>query len=177
MPAVLSPFERKAAVRRAAIWIKAGAPKAVAHSVALMRPLTVAATLTDLARAQDWPLANAAFVYHRVGGAFGFDRLRAAAGSRAAGDVYERLAIRRLIEDMLAEQAALTGAVMAFAGKAHGADDPERAAAAVGSWTAAHPEPAALARGTIEEIEKAGGGWTFAKLTIANAALRELAAS
>jgi glutamate dehydrogenase len=177
MPAVLSPFERKAAVRRAAIWIKAGAPKAVAHSVALMRPLTVAATLTDLARAQDWPLANAAFVYHRVGGAFGFDRLRAAAGSRAAGDVYERLAMRRLIEDMLAEQAALTGAVMAFAGKAHGADDPERDAAAVGSWTAAHSEPAALARGTVEEIEKAGGGWTFAKLTIANAALRELAAS
>ena len=30
-------------------------------------------------------------------------------------------------------------------------------------------------RKAIEEIEAAGGPWTFAKLTIANAALRELA--
>jgi glutamate dehydrogenase len=29
----------------------------------------------------------------------------------------------------------------------------------------------------MEEVEKAPGGWTFAKLTIANAALRELASA
>jgi glutamate dehydrogenase len=28
----------------------------------------------------------------------------------------------------------------------------------------------------VEEVEASGGGWSFAKLTIANAALRELAA-
>jgi len=27
----------------------------------------------------------------------------------------------------------------------------------------------------VEEVERSSGGWTFAKLTIANAALRELA--
>jgi glutamate dehydrogenase len=32
----------------------------------------------------------------------------------------------------------------------------------------------AAVRRAIEDIEKAGGGWTFAKLTIANAAVREL---
>jgi len=32
-----------------------------------------------------------------------------------------------------------------------------------------------FARNTIADIEKDGGGWSFAKLTIANAALRELA--
>ena len=52
-PRVLSPFERKAAVRRAAGWVKAGAPKAIAHTVAVMQPLTLATTLTDLARASD----------------------------------------------------------------------------------------------------------------------------
>ena len=31
-------------------------------------------------------------------------------------------------------------------------------------------------RRTIEEVEASSGGWTFAKLTIANGALRELAA-
>ncbi|MGI9169822.1 MAG: NAD-glutamate dehydrogenase domain-containing protein, partial [Caulobacteraceae bacterium] len=175
VPAVLSPFEQKAAVRRAAGWIKAGAPKDIAHSVALMRPLTLAATLSDLAGAQGWPLAGAAFVYHKVGGTFGFDRLRAAAGLRIAGDPFERLAVRRLIEDMLAEQAALTAAVMTFAGKDHAQDVPERAGGAVAAWSAAHAEPVRVARRTVEEIEKAAGGWSFAKLTIANAALREMA--
>jgi glutamate dehydrogenase len=32
-------------------------------------------------------------------------------------------------------------------------------------------------RRAMEEVEKAPGGWTFAKLTIANAALRELASA
>ena len=34
---------------------------------------------------------------------------------------------------------------------------------------------AEAARKAVEEIEAAGGAWSFAKLTIANAALRELA--
>ncbi len=175
VPAVLSPFEQKAAVRRAAGWIKLGAPKDVAHSVALMRPLTVASTLTDLAAGSSWSLEAVARVYHRVGGVFGFDKLRAAAGSRTGGDPYERLAVRRLIEDMLIEQAALTGSVMAFAGKAEAGEGAQPAKGAVNSWSALRPEAVRAVKRTLDEIEKAGGGWTFAKLTIANAALRELA--
>ena len=175
VPQVLSPFEQKAAVKRAAAWIKAGAPKDVAHSVALMRALMAAPALTDLATAQGWPLPAAAFVYHRVGGVFGFDRLREAATSRPASDAYERLAVRRLIEDMLAEQAALAGAVMTFAGRPDPAESPEPAIHHVATWSSTHAEPVRVAKRTIEDIEKAGGGWTFAKLTIANAALRELA--
>ena len=175
VPGVLSPFEQKAAVRRAAGWIKAGAPRDIAHSVALMRPLTLAVTLSDLAAARGWPLADAAYVYHRVGGVMGFDKLRAAAGSRTAGDPFERLAVRRLIEDMSAEQAALAGAVMDMAGKSDGGDPARHAAGAVGGWTLKHAEAVRAARRQIEEIERAAGGWSFAKLTIANAALRELA--
>jgi glutamate dehydrogenase len=175
IPAVLSPYERKAAVRRSAAWIKLGAPKALAHSYGLMRPLTYAADLSDLATAAGWPLAPAAFVYHKVGGQFGFDRLRDAAAARASGDVYERMAVRRLIEDILAEQAALTQAVMAFAGAPDPSADPAAAAGAVGAWSAARPRPVRAARETLAQIEASPGGWSFAKLTIANAALRELA--
>ncbi len=176
VPAVLSAFEQKAAVRRAAAWIKAGAPRDVAHSVALMRPLTLAAPLTDLARAQSWPLAATAFAYHRVGGLFGFDRLRAAAGSRGAGDAYERLAVRRLIEDMVLDQADLTGAVMSAAAPPAEGDDPAaHARHAVAAWSGEHGAASRAARHAIEDVEKAAGGWTFAKLTIANAALKELA--
>jgi len=68
--------QSKFAVRRAAGWIKAGAPKDIAHSVALMRPLTVAETLTDLAAGSSWSLEAVARVYHHIGGLFGFDKLR-----------------------------------------------------------------------------------------------------
>ncbi|HZZ90708.1 MAG TPA: NAD-glutamate dehydrogenase, partial [Caulobacteraceae bacterium] len=89
-PQVLSAFEQKAAVRRAAAWIKAGAPRDIAHQVALYRPLSISAVLADLAREQSWPVDAAARLYHQIGGSFAFDRLRAAAGSRTAGDAYER---------------------------------------------------------------------------------------
>jgi glutamate dehydrogenase len=174
-PACLSTFEAKAAVRRASAWMKLGAPRTLAHSIALMRTLTKAATLTELAAAQDWPVASVAFVYHRVGGQLGFDRLRAAASARPAADGYERLAVRRLVEDMDAEQAALAASIMRFAGKA--SDDPAQDAGAVSAWSADHARSVKAARHTLETIEKAGGLWTFAKLTIANAALRDLAAA
>jgi len=175
IPAVLSPFERKAAVRRSAGWIKLGAPKGLAHSFGLMRPLTYAADLGDLASDARWPLAPAAYVYHRVGGHFGFDRLREAAAERSTGDIYERMATRRLIEDILAEQSALSAAVMAFAGQPAEGEDPAHAIGAVASWSGARVKAVRSARETLAEIEASPGGWTFAKLTIANAALRELA--
>jgi glutamate dehydrogenase len=173
-PQVLSPFEQKAAVRRAAAWTKAGAPKEIAHQIALYRPLSTASVLADLARAGGWPLGPAAQLYHHIGGAFAFDRLRAAAGSRTTGDAYERLAVRRLIEDMLDEQAALTQAVMAYAGRPEAGETSSAAKAATASWSALKADQVRAAKSTIAAIEKDGGDWSFAKLTIANAALRAL---
>jgi glutamate dehydrogenase len=176
VPGVLSPFEQKAAVRRASAWVKAGAPKTVAHSVALMRPLTLAASISDLAKDQAWPLAAAARVYHKVGGDFGFDKLRAAAASRGGGgDAYERLAVRRLIEDMIGEQSALARAVMARGAPPEDGGKSDSASGAVVSWVSERADAVRAARRIIDDVEKAPGNWTFAKLTIANAALRELA--
>ncbi|OJU14091.1 MAG: hypothetical protein BGN86_08410 [Caulobacterales bacterium 68-7] len=83
--------------------------------------------------------------------------------------------MRRLIEDLLAEQAQITGAIVKFAAGPQGGDTAEHAREAVKSWAALKPEVASAAKAAVEEIEKAGGGWSFAKLTIANAAVRELA--
>jgi glutamate dehydrogenase len=173
IPACLSTFEAKAAVRRAAAWIKLGAPRALAHSIALMRALPPGVQVTELAMAQDWPVANTAFVFHRVGGQLGFDKLRAAAADRSVEDDYERLAVRRLVEDMHAEQATLAASIMRFAGKP--SEDPAKDLAAVAAWSAHHAARVKSVRRTLEEIERSGGAWTFAKLTIANAALRDLA--
>jgi glutamate dehydrogenase len=137
--------------------------------------LAPAVTLADLARQQQWPVAPTARLYHSVGGAFGFDRLRAAGLAVSAGDAYERLALRRLMEDLQSEQAALTRSVMDYAGRSEAGETAEGAKAAVSSWSALNPDQVKLARDTLAQIEKSAGGWTFAKLTVANAALRQLA--
>jgi glutamate dehydrogenase len=115
-------------------------------------------------------------LYHAVGEAFGFDRVRQAAGAYAVGDNFERMALRRLIEDLLTQQADLTRAVMAFTGGPQAGEDAQAARDAASAWTALRRDKADVARRTVDDIEASGGPWTFAKLTIANAALRELAA-
>jgi glutamate dehydrogenase len=174
-PGILSSFEQKTVARRAAIFVKDGAPEVLAQQIAALQPLTTATELVDLASGMVWPVAAAARLYHQVGAAFSFDRLRAAAGEKRGGDHFERMAVRRLVEDMLAEQAQVARAVMTFAGAADAAGTPEQAKSTVASWAQLHSGPGRAVKRTIEEIEQAGGGWTFAKLTIANAALRELA--
>ena len=84
--------------------------------------------------------------------------------------------MRRLIEELLNEQAAATRAVISFAkGSAAGADGAS-ARAAVQAWAAERKDAAKAAKLTLEDAQAAPGGWSFAKLTIVNAALRGLAA-
>ena len=176
MPAILSPIEQAAVETRVRHLTEAGAPLDKARAVAVLQPMTIAGDLVDLAEASSWPLANVARLYHAAGEAFGFDRVRQAAGAYAVGDNFERTALRRLIEDLLTQQADLTRAIMAFAGGPQAGDDARHAHDAASAWTALRFEKADMARRTIDDIEASSGAWTFAKLTIANAALRELAA-
>ncbi|MDB5496353.1 MAG: NAD-glutamate dehydrogenase [Phenylobacterium sp.] len=176
MPGILSPIEQASVQGHVGQLVQAGAPEDMARAVAVLPPLTTSGDLVDIAEASSWPLSNVARVYHTAGAAFGFDRVRQAASAYSVGDNFERMALRRLIEDLLSQQAELTRTLMAFAGGAQCGDDAEHANDAAVSWAALHHDKATVARRTIEDIQASGGPWTFAKLTIANAALRELAA-
>jgi len=176
MPGILSPIEQATVEARVQQLTQAGAPADKAKAVAVLQPMTIAGDLVDLAEASSWPLANVARLYHAVGESFGFDRVRQAAGAYSVGDTFERMALRRLIEDLLTQQGDLTRTVMAFAGAAQAGEDARHARNATLAWMALRHDKAEVARRTIDEIEASGGPWTFAKLTIANAALRELAA-
>ena len=82
VPAVLSPFEQKAAVRRAAgldQGRRAQGPRPFGRADAAPDPRGQSFGPRRTPTAGRW--RDAAHVYHRVGGAFGFDRLRAAAGA------------------------------------------------------------------------------------------------
>jgi glutamate dehydrogenase len=177
MPGLLSPFEQAETSLWEQRYTADGAPSWLARTVSLLQPLTTVTDLVELARATRWRTENVARLYHQVGAAFAFDRLRGAAGTLIGGDGYERLALRRLIEDMLGEQTEITRAVLHFAASEQAGEDNEAAQAAIASWSALRSDRVRAARNTIETIEKAPGGWSFAKLTIANAALRELTAA
>ena len=175
LPGVASAIEQSTIATRARQLGETGAPEACAQAAAVLQSLTTAADLVDLAEASSWSLPSVARLYHAAGAAFGFDRLRAAAAGFAIGDAFERTALRRLLEDLLAEQATLTRAIMEHAGSEKVGEDAPRARAAVEEWAGLRRDKAEAARRTVEEIEQAGSAWSFAKLTIANAALRELA--
>ncbi|HLK25963.1 MAG TPA: NAD-glutamate dehydrogenase [Caulobacteraceae bacterium] len=176
-PALLSTYEQRIVARRIKAFRRLGAPNAIATNLATLAMLTTAFDLADMARAADWPVRQAAQLYHQAGAAFGFDRLRAAAGSLKAADSFERLAVRRLIEDLVAEQTALAKTLIAFADSPAAADTPAEAKALVRAWSARHRAQAAASEAAFKRVESGSGPWTFAKLTIAAAALRELVAA
>ena len=140
------------------------------------RPAVAASDIADLAREVKWSAPAMARLYHQVGAAFDLDRLRAAAGSLASADHYERLAVRRMIEDFMAEQVVITRAVAQGRPEAVG-DSEKTAEAAVDAWVGDRQGLAAGGRRDVDEIEQSGAGWSFAKLTIANMAVRDFAAA
>ena len=165
---VLSPFERSLADTLADRFVAFGAPEDLARLVAQLTPMTATIDIADLVAQTGWPIIDAAELYHRVGSEFGFDRLRAQAQSQPASDSYERAALRSLIGDLGAEQSARTRAIAQLAGERRSAGS----AAAIETWSKTRRESIARAGRIIQDIEHAGEGWSFAKLTLAHSALR-----
>ena len=173
---VLSRFEQSRLEARVQTFVSLGAPEAMARNVGLLRPLVATADIGDLSRQAGWPEPAMAALYHQVGAAFDFDRLRAGAGAVPSADHFDRLAVRRLIEDLMVEQMTLTRAVAASTTLSAGSGE-AAAEAAVDAWIGSRLEIVEGLRASVDEIVASGTGWTFAKLTIANSVIREIAAS
>ncbi len=173
---VLSRFEQDRRAARAQGFADLGAPQAMARDFALMRPMVATADIGDLARQVGWTEPAMATLYHQVGAAFDFDRLRAGAGNVPSTDHFDQLAVRRLIEDLMAEQMTLTRAVAKASDASVGAGE-KAAEAAVDAWIGSQQPVVEGLRASVDEIEASGSGWSFAKLTIANSVIREIASS
>jgi glutamate dehydrogenase len=174
---LLSPHEREAVDRQIQGFVTMGAPEDLARAVGGLQPLNAVSDIADLARAAGWDVVAAGRVYHQVGAAFGIDRLRAAARALLDGDAYERQATRQLLEDLVLSQSSVTRSVMASSPHDAGCAAAEDARTAVDAWTAGRPGAARAVADLIEAIEREGDGWSFAKLTIVNSAIRQLAAT
>ncbi|GAM96743.1 NAD-specific glutamate dehydrogenase [alpha proteobacterium U9-1i] len=172
----LDEAERARVEKRRAALVKAGAPEDVARDAALLLPLTTALDIADLARGSGWPVQPSAYLYGEIGAQFGLDALRAAAGGLTLTEHWDRLVVRRAVEDFYANQLALAGAAARAIGAPPKDATAQWADTAVREWFIALGAPAQRARGAFDELD-AQGSWSFAKLMIAAAEMSALAAA
>ncbi|HEY5046832.1 MAG TPA: NAD-glutamate dehydrogenase [Rhizomicrobium sp.] len=151
---------------------KAGAPLDVAEDVAVLPLLGGAPEIVLLAHARTLPVDLVAGAYFAVGAEVGLDRLRGLAVHIAGGEHWDRLAIRRIIDDLFAGQRALASDALSFT-KAHGSRTD--GAEAVKLWAAARTDALARTKNFLAELERTGD-LSIAKLTLANSQIHELAA-
>ena len=111
---IASPYDCDAVERRFQSYVEAGAPEDIARDVARLRPLTSSSDVIDLAKAVNWPLGAVGRLYHAVGARFMFDRLRAAGNQLSSTLHWDRLAMRRLIEDLYGSQQAICEGMMDY---------------------------------------------------------------
>lgn len=177
---IISDHERQGFEARRSAFVEAGAPEELARAVAELRPLTSSTDVIDMAISSDWPLAPTAFLYHAMGARFRFDRLRGM-GQEVVSDLHwDRLAVRRLMEDFYASQQAMTASAMRFAlqaggSLAQGVEAPSRewAENLVEAWITVNEEEA----GRVDSVQRqldASGAWTLSKLAIASTQLGEM---
>jgi len=172
---LVSPYEAHDTEARIAELQAAGAPLSVAEDVAVLPLLGAAPEIVQLAHGRALEIDLVAGAYFAIGAMVGLDRLRGLANRIAAGEHWDRLAIRRIVDDLFAGQRALTQqALAAFEGDETDTTR-EDGALAADAWGETHADALARTRSFLEELERTGD-LSIAKLTLANSQIHELAA-
>jgi len=172
---LVSPYEAHDTDVRIAGLQAAGAPRDVADDVGALQLMGAMPEIALLAHGHGLDVDLVAGAYFAVGAAVGIDKLRGLAARINAAEHWDRLAIRRIVDDLYAGQRALTAAALKKlaperfkAGRAAGAN-------VVRQWSEAHSEALFRANAFFEALESSGE-LSVAKLTLANSQIHELAA-
>ncbi|HXZ68298.1 MAG TPA: NAD-glutamate dehydrogenase domain-containing protein, partial [Alphaproteobacteria bacterium] len=159
-----SPYVRKAMERAEQHYMNEKVPAATARAMSSLEPLLAAGDIADISIERKVPVEAAARAHAQVGEALGFERLLAAALRLTSQDHWERLAIRRITEDLIEQQRLLAGA--ALIGSAGDASE----------WLKVHAGDVRRVNTAFDELE-AAGGLTGARLALAVGHLRDLASA
>jgi glutamate dehydrogenase len=172
---LVSPYEARDTEARIHELQQAGAPLDVAEDVAVLPLLSAAPEIAQLAYNRSLGIDLVAGAYFAIGAIVGLDRVRGLASRIAAGEHWDRLAIRRIVDDLFAGQRALTAQVLQ--GFEHEKIDRTRAEGsdAAAAWADEHADALERTRSFLDELERTGD-LSIAKLTLANSQIHELAA-
>jgi glutamate dehydrogenase len=146
-------------------------PPELARDWVLLRHLSVTPDIARLAKSSGYALATVAKLYFGAGGLLGLDRLRLLAARIASPEHWDRLAIRRLVDDLFAAQRALAQSLLP--GLAKDARPPDAAKALV-DWARENEGALERTRSFLAALETSGE-LSIAKLTLANSQIHKLA--
>jgi glutamate dehydrogenase len=169
---LVSPYEAEDTQARIAELEAGGAPHDVAEDAAVLSIIAGLPEIAVLANAQGLDLDLVAGAYFAIGKTVGLDKLRGKASRLTGGEHWDRLAIRRIVDDLFAGQRALAAAALKGMTEGKG-----RAAGveAVARWAETHSEALARATSFLAALDSAGEA-TVARLTLAGSQIHELAA-
>jgi len=168
---LVSPYEAQGTEARIAQLQKAGVPLDIAEDVAVLPLLAGAPEIVLLAESRRLPVDLVAGAYFALGAVIGLDRLRGLAQRIAGGEHWDRLAVRRIVDDLYAGQRGLTADALR-------ADAPPEGDRAVGAalataWAESHADTLSRTKSFLAELERTGD-LSIAKLTLANSQIHEL---
>jgi glutamate dehydrogenase len=154
-----------AAETRIAEWRASGVPDAIAHDIALLPALAAVPGIVLLAHDARQPPDQVAALYFALGRTLGLDRLRGWAQRLSPSEHWDRLALRRLTEDLSATQRGLARRLLAADGGGE---------AAVQRWAEENKTALDRIRGFAAALE-GSGELSIAKLMLAASQVRNLA--
>ncbi len=171
---LVSPLETRLTNDSVTELTKAGVPKDVAEDVAVLKLLGAAPEIVLLAQTHSIPVDVAASAYFHMGALVGFDRLRALSDQVVSADHWDRLALRRTIDDLYAAQRILTDDALKNAGTNLAGADRVKGTVFVRSWATTRQADIARVLAFLDELERTGVP-TIAKVALANSQVQRLA--
>jgi glutamate dehydrogenase len=168
---LISPEQSQEAQARIARFTAPGVPENLARDIGLLPLLGVAPEIAQLARSTGHEFTPVAALYFGVGARLGLDRLRLLAARITASEHWDRLAIRRLVDDLFAAQRALSQSLLAGLPATATAAD---ALKALDQWAGLQAEALDRTRSFLGALETTGE-LSIAKLTLANSQIHKLA--
>ncbi len=172
---LVSSYEGQHTEARIAELQAAGVPLDVAEDVGVLPLMGGAPEIALLAHSRSLGVDLVAGAYFAIGAEVGIDRLRGLAQRIAGGEHWDRLAIRRIVDDLFASQRALTADALSHLDpeKAHGSR--AEGAEAARAWAEANADALTRAKSFLAALEQAGE-LSVAKLTLADSQIHQLAA-
>jgi glutamate dehydrogenase len=172
---LVSPFEKQDTLDRITELEQAGVPHAVADEIGALPLFGTAPEIAQLAYNKELSVDLVAGAYFTIGAEVGIDRLRGLSKRIIGLEHWDRLAIRRLNDDLFTAQRALTGDALALLDPARKNGTRVDGAAAAKEWVKRSQDKLARVKDFLAALE-AAGDLSIAKLTLANSQIRELAA-
>ena len=147
----------------------AGVPAELAARVAALAVMRSACHIVSAAAVAKRPVVEVADVFFGIGALIGLDWLRSAAGEVKADTHWQRMAVAAITDDLFSQQRALSGRVLAGAGRRKGAD-------AIGVWSEANQDKVTRTSTMVAEF-RATGAVDISRLALANRQIRSMLAA